>query len=99
MSATRAGQRGAVPMVTAAIDLHTAQLSECIQHAGVARLSDGDIEVGIVFAPAAFEEFRAEIEELELQLRAWKSELQRLDGQLIPHEQIERKTERLVAGE
>ncbi len=81
------------------MDLGSDQLSECLEHAGVARLTNGDRVLGIVLTPAAYASLRNDVEELELELRAWQSEVERKGGRLIPHEQVEAETERLVAGE
>ena len=99
MSTANVRRRRAVPVVSGGVDIRSEQLRDCIERAGAVRLTDGDEVLGIVFAPAAFEQFRKDVEELELELRSWQSEVQRLEGRLIPHEQVVAETERLVAGE
>ena len=99
MSSAKVRRRSVVPAVSASVEVNSPHLRECIEQAGVARLTDDGSEIGVVFAPIAFEQLRAEVEELELELRSWRSEVERIDDRLISDDQIARETERLVAGE
>lgn len=97
MTATKLRRRTVVPRVEASIDARSEGLAECVERESAAWLTSGGDIVGVVFSTTAYEAFSTGVERLELELRAWQSEVERRDGTLVPHEQVVADTERLLA--